>query len=64
MRIDAQVERIISAAQEGRAPTKGSLVNKFTYSMRTISMSCWFDTNTVAVYPIERKVEKLIVFSN
>ena len=57
-----QVEEVIRQI----APTecKGSLVNKFTYSMRTISMSCWFDTNTVAVYPIERKVEKLIVFSN
>ena len=48
---------------EGSSP-KGSLGNKFTYSEAMISMSCWLDTNALGLYPIERKVEKLIVFSN
>jgi hypothetical protein len=44
--------------------TKGSLRNKFTNSKEMISMSCWFVTNALVLYPIEIKLEKMIVFSN
>ena len=43
---------------------KGSLGNKFTNSKVMISMSCWFVTNALVLYPIEIKLEKMIVFSN
>ena len=43
-------------------PIKGSLGNKFTDSKEMISMSCWFVTNALVLYPIEIKLEKMIVF--
>jgi len=36
---------------------KGSLGNKFTYSLGMISMSCWFVTNALVLYPIEIKLK-------
>jgi len=56
--------RVVAIRTSLMIEAKGSLGNKFTYSLGMISMSCWFVTNALVLYPIEIKLEKMIVFSN